>query len=49
MEAVAEMTNYTFSEIYDMPVMEFFAYCQYIVYKSRKREQEIKQFRRKHK
>lgn len=49
MEAVAEMTNYNFGQLYLMSVMEFFAYCQYTLYKARKREREIKQFKRKHK
>lgn len=43
------MTNYRFNEVFDLPVMEFFAYCQYLLYKSKKREQEIKQFKLKRK
>ena len=48
-EAVAQMTNYNFSEVYGLPVMEFFAYTAYLRYKQRKEEQKIREFRLKHK
>lgn len=43
------MTNYNFSEVYGLPVMEFFAYTAYLRYKQRKEEQKIREFRLKHK
>lgn len=43
------MTNYNFSEIYGMPIMEFFTYISYLKYKAAKEEQQIREFKAKHK
>lgn len=44
MEAVAEMTKYNFSQIYDMPIVEFLTYTAYLRYKAKKEEEQIRQF-----
>ncbi len=47
MEGVAEMTNYNFREIYEMPVLEFFGYASYLRYKAQKEKEALDQIKRK--
>lgn len=42
MKAVAELTNYTFAEIYEMPALEFLTYIRYINFDRKRQEREIK-------
>lgn len=48
MENVAEMTNYNFREIYEMPVLEFFGYASYLRYKAQKEKEQMDALMRKH-
>ena len=48
-EAVSDITKYNWGEIYEMSINEFLAYVAYYQYKMKKKEQELKEFRRKHK
>ena len=43
------MTNYTFGQIYEMPIMEFFMYTAYLKWKAAKQEQQIREFKMKNK
>ena len=43
------MTNYNFSQVYGLPIMEFLTYTAYLRYKQRKEEQQIREFRLKNK
>jgi len=47
MENVAEMTNYNFREIYEMPVLEFFGYASYLRYKAQKEKERNDELMRK--
>lgn len=42
LKAVAELTNYNFSEIYEMPALEFFTYVRYVNFDRKRQEREIK-------
>ena len=48
-EAVAQMTNYNFREVYGLPIMEFFTYVAYIRYKRKMEEKQINDFRTRNK
>lgn len=48
LEAVAEMTNYNFGQLYGMPAMEFLTYLAFVNYKRKKEEQELKKINRKY-
>lgn len=49
MEAVAEVTRLDFTQIYEMPAIEFLSYACYVNYKRRREEQQIKEFKAKNK
>ena len=46
---MAEMTNYTFGEVYNISVMEFFTYVSYLRMKARKEEQKMREWKIKNK
>lgn len=41
------MTNYNFTQVFHMGVVEFFSYVAYLKYKAAKEEQRIKELQRK--
>ena len=43
------MTNRTDIEVFQMPAMEFFAWVAYAKRKAQKKEEQVRQFRLKHK
>lgn len=46
--AVAEITRFDFERIYNMPVMEFFAYVAYINFDRRRTDNKLKAINRKY-
>ena len=46
--AVAELTRYDFTRVFNMPVVEFFAYIAYINFDQRRKEAELKKINRKY-
>mgnify|MGYP003289905152 CR=1 FL=1 len=47
-EAVSDLTKLTFTEVYQIGIMEFFAYVSFCKYKAAKREQYEREFKLKH-
>ena len=41
MDAVAETTRFNFEQVFEMPVLDFFAYVKYIDFKRRKEQAAI--------
>ena len=46
---MAQLTLYNFSEVYNISVMEFFAYVSYLRMKARKEEERMRQWKIKNK
>lgn len=47
MEAVAEMTNFNFEQIFQMTALEFFAYVAYLRWKAEKEAQKQRELNAK--
>lgn len=41
MDAVADTTKFNFEQVYELPIMDFFAYVRYIDYKRRREQAAI--------
>jgi hypothetical protein len=47
--AVSEITKLNWTQVFDITILEFFAYLAFYNYRKRKEQQEIEAFRRKNK
>lgn len=48
MKAVADLTRFDFERVFNMPVMEFFAYVAYVNFDIRRQENKMRQINRKY-